>query len=233
MPDDVRMIREMPMRPSSLRPLRARSLHALLLLLVPLLVGGCSYLLGVRTEPPKLFVLSTTPADGTHTLPPSFALGFGPVDLPGYLDRRGIVRRIDPNRLEESRTDLWAEPLGAGFKSAVEQNLRLRLPGTPIRTFPWPMASQPDLAVAIEVSRFEPAPGGAVELNARWSVRSPRDGAVLAERDAALTETVNGPGTEDVVAAMSRATGELADQIAAALAQQATVRPAARRSATR
>lgn len=221
------------MRPFSPRPLRALPPRVLLLLLVPLLAGGCSYLLGARTEPPKLFVLSTTPADGTHGLPPSFTLGFGPVDLPGYLDRRGIVRRIDPNRLEESRSDLWAEPLGAGFKSVVEQNLRLRMPGTPIQTFPWPMASQPDLAVAIEVSRFEQGSANTVELNARWSVRSPRDGAVLAERDAALVETVNGPGTEDVVAAMSRATGELADEIAAALAQQATPRPGARRSATR
>lgn len=210
------------MRPTSPRPLRALPLHALLLLLVPLLVGGCSYLLGVRTEQPKLFVLSTTPADGTHPLPPSFALGFGPVDLPGYLDRRGIVRRIDPNRLEESRTDLWAEPLGAGFKSVLEQNLRLRLPGTPIRTFPWPMASQPDLAVAVEVSRFEPGAGNTVELNARWSVRSPRDGAVVAERDATLTETVSGPGTEDVVAAMSRAAGELSDEIARAVADAAS-----------
>ena len=62
------------MRPSSLRPLRARPLHALLLLLVPLLVGGCSYLLGVRTEPPKLFVLSTTPAESPQALPPSVAV---------------------------------------------------------------------------------------------------------------------------------------------------------------
>lgn len=221
MRNDVRMIREMPMRPSSSRPLRSAWSPRVLLLLVPALLAGCSYLLGVRTEPPRLFVLSTTPADGTHPLPASVVLGFGPVDMPGYLDRRGIVRRIDPNRLEESRTDLWAEPLGAGFKSVVEQNLRLRLPGTPIRTFPWPMGSQPDLAVAIEVSRFELAPGGAVELDARWSVRSPRDGAMLAERDTALTGTVSGPGTENVVAAMSRATGELSDEIARAVADAA------------
>lgn len=210
------------MRPSSLRPLRpAAPLRAVLLLALSL-ATGCSYLLGVRTEPPKLFVLSTTPADGTHALPPSTVLGFGPVDLPAYLERRGIVRRVDANRLEESRTDLWAEPLGAGFRAVLEQNLRLRLPGVPMRTFPWPMATQPDLAVAIEVSRFELVPGGTVELNARWSVRSPRDGVVLVDRDAALVETVSGPGTEDVVAAMSRATGALGDAIAAAIAEQAT-----------
>ena len=53
-------------------------------------------------------------------------------------------------------------------------------------------------------------------------MRSPRDGVVLVDHDAALVETVNGPGTEDVVAAMSRAAGELSDEIAAALAGQAT-----------
>lgn len=217
--NDVRMIREMPMRPSSSRPLRPIvPLRALLLLPALSLMAGCSYLLGVRTEPPRLYVLSTTPADGTHALPPQTVLGFGPVDLPAYLDRRGIVRRVDANRLEESRTDLWAEPLGAGVKSVLEQNLRLRLPGVPIRTFPWPMASLPDLAVAIEVSRFELGSGEAVELNARWSVRSPRDGTVLVDRDAALVEPVSGPGTEDAVAAMSRAAGELSDAIARAVA---------------
>jgi uncharacterized protein len=228
------MIREMPMRPSSPRPLRpVAPLRAVSLLLVLSLATGCSYLLGVRTEPPKLFVLSTAPPDGTHALPPSTVVGFGPVDLPGYLERRGIVRRVDANRLEESRTDLWAEPLGTGFRAVIEQNLRLRLPGVPIRAFPWPTSSQPDLAVAIEVSRFELTPGGTVELNARWSVRSPRDGVVLVDHDTALAEAVSGPGTEDVVAAMSRAAGELGDQLAAAVAQQATTRSGKRRAETR
>lgn len=222
------------MRPFSPRPTRpATPLRALLLLLVPLLAGGCSYLLGVRTEPPRLYVLGVTPADGTHALPPSTVLGFGPVDLPVYLDRRGLVRRIDPNRLEESRADLWAEPLAAGFRATVEQNLRLRLPGVPIRAFPWPISSQPDLAVSIEVSRFERTPGDAVELHARFGVRDPREGTVLVDRDVALVEPVTGPGTEDVVAAMSRAAGALSDRIAAEIAQQASARPARRRDAAR
>ena len=227
--NDVRTIREMPMRPFSPRPLRpVRSALALLALT---LVTGCSFLLGVRTEPPKLYVLSVTPPAGTHVLPPAIVLGFGPVDLPVYLDRRGIVRRLDPNRLEESRTDLWAEPLGAGFKATVEQNLRLRLPAVPIRAFPWPVANQPDLAVSIEVSRFELTPGDTVELNARWSVRDPRDGTVLVDRDVALVDAVTAPGTENVVAAMSLAVGELSDQVAAELARQAKARPPGRRAA--
>lgn len=219
------------MRPFSPPPLRAGAL--LVAAAVLSLVTGCSYLLGVRTEPPRLYVLSTTPADGTQVVPPGTTLGFGPVDLPGYLDRRGIVRRIDANRLEESRTDLWAEPLGAGVKATLEQNLRLRLPGVPLRAFPWPLVSQPDLAVAIEVSRFEPTPGGTVELNARWSVRDPERGVVLLDHDATLVEGVRGPGVEDVVAAMSRAAGELSDEIARAVAQQASTRPVRRRGETR
>jgi len=227
-PNDVRMTREMPMRPFSPRPPRPA---ALLLAAVALcLASGCSYLLGARNEPPRLFVLSSAPADGTLVLPPGTVLGVGPVDLPAYLDRRGIVRRLDANRLEESRSDLWAEPLAAGFRSVLEQNLRLRLPGVPIRAFPWPIAHQPDLAVAVEVSRFEPTHGETVELNARWTVRRPRDGAVLLDRDAALVEPVAGPGTENAVAAMSRAAAGLADQIAEAVVQQSGARPSPRRA---
>jgi uncharacterized lipoprotein YmbA len=232
--DDVRTIREMPMRPFSPRtPRTVTPLRALVLLLVPLLAGGCSYLLGARTEPPRLYVLSVTQADGTHALPPTTVLGFGPVDLPAYLDRRGLVQRIDPNRIEESRTDLWAEPLGAGFRTTVEQNLRLRLPGVPIRAFPWPIANQPDLAVSVEVSRFERTPGDAVELNARFAVRDPRAGTVLADRDVVLVEPVTVANPESAVAAMSRAAGALSDRIAAEVAQQADARPARRRDAAR
>jgi hypothetical protein len=220
MPNDVATIREMPMRPSSLHPLRQ---VALLVATVALsLATGCSYLLGVRTTPPKLYVLSTTPADATLSLQPETVLGFGPVDLPAYLDRRGIVRRVDPNRLEESRTDLWAEPLGSGFKAVVEQNLRLRLPGVPIRTFPWPLVHQPSFAVAIEVSRFELTPGGTVELNARYGVRTPDDGVVRVERDTSLVEPVNGSDSEDVVAAMSRAVGKLSNEVARSIGEAAS-----------
>lgn len=224
------MIREMPMRPSSPRPLRPVAL--LLAAAVLSLVTGCSYLLGVRTTPPKLFVLSTTPADATLTLPPDTVLGFGPVDMPAYLDRRGIVRRVDPNRLEESRTDLWAEPLGSGFKAVVEQNLRLRLPGVPIRTFPWPLVHQPSFAVAIEVSSFELTPGGTVELNARYGVRTPDDGVVRVERDTTLVEAVNGPSSEDVVAAMSRAAGKLSNEVARSISEASSSARSAASSAS-
>ena len=220
MTPNVPTIREMPMRPSSSHPRRR---VALLVAAVALsLATGCSYLLGVRTTPPRLYVLSSTPADATLALPPDTVLGFGPVDIPAYLDRRGIVRRVDANRLEESRTDLWAEALGSGFKAVVEQNLRLRLPGVPIRTFPWPLVHQPTFAVAIEVSRFELTPGGTVELSARYGVRTPDDGVTRVERDTTLVEAVRGPGSEDVVAAMSAAVGKLSNEVARSIGEAAS-----------
>jgi uncharacterized lipoprotein YmbA len=219
-PNDVPTIREMPMRPMFPRPLR--SLALLLGALTLSLATGCSYLLGARNTPPQLYVLSTTPADATIALPEGLVLGLGPVDLPAYLDRRGIVRRVDANRLEESRMDLWAEPLGSGFKAVIEQNLRLRMPGVPIRTFPWPLGSQPRFAVAIEVSRFELTPGGTVELNARYGVRTPEDGVVRMNRDTALVEPVSGPGSENVVAAMSAAIGKLSNEVARSVGEVAS-----------
>jgi uncharacterized lipoprotein YmbA len=182
---------------------------------VLLLCAGCSYLLGTNRQPPKLFVLSATPTTTTQKLPPGMILGLGPVDLPGYLDRRGIVRRIAPNQLEASVNDVWAEPLGTNFKAVLEQNLRLRIPGVPIRTFPWTQGATPMLAVGVEVVQFEATPAGTVELLARWALRRPRAGGVIVSRDSA------GPGTEAVVAAMSSLLGSLSDQIAAEIAAYA------------
>src|SRR5262245_16318090 len=93
------------------------------------LLGGCSVILGSRNDPPRLYVLTASPpaADGP-TVPPDLSLGVGPVALPGYLDRRGLVTRVEANRVEAARNDLWAEPIGGAFKSVLEEDLRLRLP---------------------------------------------------------------------------------------------------------
>jgi uncharacterized protein len=200
---------------------RARSAMRVAVVLSLMLCSACSALLGTRRDPPKLYVLSATPAATTHTLPAAAVLGLGPIDLPGYLDRRGIVTRVAPNRVEASANDLWAEPLATNFKTVLEQNLRLRMPGVPIRTYPWVQGATPELAVAIEVVQFEATSGGTIELLARWALREPRERTVVVSRDSVLTQAVAGPGTEDVIAAMSSVLGTLADQIAAEIATRA------------
>jgi uncharacterized lipoprotein YmbA len=191
-------------------------------LLVLSLGGGCSVLLGSRNDPPRLYVLtSTPPAGATPAMPSGLSLGVGPVALPGYLDRRGLVTRVEANRVEAARNDLWAEPIGGAFKSVLEEDLRLRLPDTVLRGFPWPQGATPDVAVAIDVTRFEATSTGTVELKARWTLRLPHKRTVLVERDSSIVLPVAGTESEAMVAALSEALGRLADEIAAEVAVRA------------
>jgi len=188
------------------------------------LLSGCSVILGTRNDPPRLYVLTpTAPAAGGQAIGGNLALGVGPVDLPGYLDRRGLVTRVETNRVESSRNDLWAEPVGGAFKSVLEQDLRLRLPDVVIRSFPWNQHATPDLAVAVAVTRFEATGAGTVELSARWTVRRPGERAVLVERDSAIVLPIAGGDAhaDAMVSALSEALGGLADEIAGEVASRA------------
>lgn len=206
--------------------LASRSCAALLAVLA-LALPGCSTLLGTRTDPPKLYVLtSEAPPGGASSAASGTQLGYGPITLPAYLERQGIVTRVAPTRLEASRNDLWAEPLSASFREVLGSDLRRRLTGVVLRPFPWGM-SKPDLGLVVDVTRFEATSSSEVELHARWSLRDVGAKSVLVNREALLTQPIAGGGTEAIVTAMSQAVGLLADEIAAEVARQVTA-PAGR-----
>jgi len=198
-----------------------RSLAALLV--AAALLSGCSVLLGSRSDPPRLYVLTAEPpAAASAAVATDLILGLGPVNLPGYLDRKGIVTRVAANRLEASRNDLWAESLAANFKSVLEQDLRLRLPGVTIRSFPWGPSARPQLSVAVEVARFEATAAGTAELHARWTLADANDRTVLVSREAELSQPIaSGGGTEALVAALGQAIAALSEQIVAEVAARA------------
>src|SRR5262245_29647809 len=98
------------------------ALALLAVVALPPLLGGCASLVRSSSDPVRLYVLSLEPpAAAPESVPGSLTLGFGPVSLPGYLDRQGIVTRVAANRLESARNDLWAEPLGANLRDVLAQ----------------------------------------------------------------------------------------------------------------
>ena len=194
------------------------------------LLAGCATLLGVNRDPPRLYVLNAEPpASPATTTAASPSLGLGPVDLPAYLDRPGIVTRVAPNRLETSRNDLWAEAVAGSFKDVLAEDLRLRLPGTTIRPLPWNPSMRPALSVAVEVSRFEATSSGTAELYAVWTLRETEQLTVLASHEARISQPIASGGTEAAVAALGQAVGALSDEIAAEVTRHASALPAARR----
>ena len=173
------------------------------------LTTGC---LGPRSDPSSFYLLSPTESGGGSVVP--VVVGLGPVTLPPYLDRSQMVVRVGQNEIALSETERWGEPLRDNVWQTLRENLVGLLPGSSYLAYPWYASDAPDYAVEVEIRRFEADAGGAVVLEASWTVA--RKG--FDEGGAAtIEEESSGPGRASVVAAQSRALGTLSRDIASAI----------------
>lgn len=185
-------------------------------ILLAVTLAGC--LPSARPDPSTFFALAPSePSGGTAAGSWDVALGLGPVAIPAYLDRPQLVSRVGPNELKLAPVARWAEPLREGVARTLRQDLATASGARQVALYPWPITTRVDLAVAVDILRFEPDGHGAVDLAARWTIRETAHGHVLAVRDAHVVEPVEGIGNGAEVAALSRALAELAREIAAGL----------------
>jgi uncharacterized protein len=184
-------------------------------LAVPLALAAGCLTLGPRPERTRYYILEAEPTSSNPARSPIPSLGVGPVELPAYLDRREIVRRAGPGRLEVAGVDRWAAPLDDLFASVLEEDLRAAVPARQVSAWPWAVEDAPEWSVSVEVLRFDGEPDGTAVLEARWSVR--RRGALA--RQGVTNARVRGstPAVGATVAALGRTIGALAQDIAAAV----------------
>ncbi len=198
---------------------------------VVLLAAACSSMLAPVPDKSRFFVLTpiSSPAGANAPLTLSAAaaagpsIGVGPIKLPAYLERREIVTRVGPNRLELSQRDRWAEPVDDNFTSVLAANLGALLGARRVLNYPWYRPANLDYQVAVTVSRFDTDPSGNAQLTASWEIREPASGDVLSSGNADIsTPTQSG---ESAAATLSRALGDLSRQLADAV-QSVRARPA-------
>ena len=137
--------------------------------------------------------------------------------LAGYLDRPEIVRSNSPYSLRVTSLERWGEPLGDLFARILAEDLNNRLPGSSVFTSTGSITAEADATVEMDIQRFDADPSGQVVLLAQVAVSRGRARASAATRVLRLTVQPAGPGTANLVAAMSTALGRLADALAAML----------------
>lgn len=187
--------------------------------LLALVFSGCVDL-GPSADPSKFYTLSpiaeagkpreTTPGEERKAL----SLGIGPIKLPAYLDREGIVTRKSENRIEISEIDRWAEPLREELSRVLSQNLAALLRTDRILTYPWQVELEPACRVGVEMLRFELAEDRTAHLSARWAIWRANEKGPTAVKESTLARPVDGAGAEATVAALSRLLGDLSREIA-------------------
>ncbi len=191
-----------------------------------MLAAGC--LFSPQPDNSKFYVLAPQASNGaspnspTSSAPHQLVIGLGPIKLPEYLDRPEVVTRVAPDRLELSPTDRWAESLSSDFRQVMAQDLSAQLGTQMITFYPWYRTTHVDYQVQIDVFRFERDSAGTATLVAHWQLFD-GSGAILYATDATITESLK--PDESGAAAMSRAVGNLAEQIASSIRSQQNAAP--------
>jgi uncharacterized lipoprotein YmbA len=168
---------------------------------------GCS-----STPPSHFYTLSGGAKPATTSA--NFSVAVGPVSVPAVVDRPQIVVSAGANQVTLDEFNRWASPLQNNISRVVAENL-VQLLGTPSVT----LTSQTltaDYRAAVEVQRFESAPGEAATLDAVWTVSRAKDGKSQTGRTT-VREALQEKSYEALAAGHSRALARLSQDIAAAV----------------
>jgi uncharacterized lipoprotein YmbA len=175
---------------------------------VSLLVGfaaGCA-----STPASRFYTLSAATAPTATSSDLSVIVG--PVSVPAVVDRPEIVVSTGPNQVRLDEFNRWAAPLQNSIARVVAENLVVML-GAPRVTLSQSLGADADYRAAIEVQRFESAPGEAATLDAVWTVSRAKDGKSQTGRTT-VREAASDKGYDALAAAHSRAVARLSRDIA-------------------
>jgi uncharacterized lipoprotein YmbA len=168
---------------------------------------------GCATPDSRFYTLSAAPHPATASS--DLSVGVGPVTVPAAVDRPQIVVAVSANEVRLDEFNRWASPLQNNIARVVAENL-VGLLGTPrVMLSPQPQSADVGYRAAVDVQRFESAPGEAATLDAVWTVTRSKDSASQTGRT-----TVREPsekGYDALAAAHSRALARLSTDIAEAI----------------
>jgi uncharacterized lipoprotein YmbA len=169
-----------------------------------------------------LVAACASPASHFYTLsagaPPAatssnLSVAVGPVSVPAVVDRPQIVVTTGPNQVRPEEFNRWAAPLQNSIARVVAENLVAML-GTPrVILSSQTLGADADYRAAIEVQRFESAPGEAATLDAVWTVIRAKDGKSQTGRTT-VREATSDKSYDALAAAHSRALARLSQDIA-------------------
>jgi uncharacterized lipoprotein YmbA len=142
------------------------------------------------------------------------AVGVWRVNLPDLLDRSEIVTRDNQFKVKMADFSWWAGNLPQNMTLLITAELSQLLQSNRIVTSPWPSYQKNDYQIIVRVERFDGELGGEVVLRGLWSLLD-SEGLNELNREVFEFKTSTTDSTyQEMVAAMSQLTVQLADQLA-------------------
>jgi len=210
--------------------MKTRHRLALALVAVALVTGGCT------SPEPRFYVLAGPVRSGkpAQAAPAgAAAIGLGPVQFPGYLDRPQIVTRSGQNELDLAEFERWAEPLKDNAVQVIADTVSQNLGGRKVVIFPWKRATPIAYQIVADIKRFDRTLGGETEFVVRWSLLTADGQTELLSRDVSYAEWPVDDAYPTTVAAMNRNLLKFSRDVATAIREQdSRERPAAPPSGT-
>jgi uncharacterized lipoprotein YmbA len=188
-----------------------------ILALAAILLGGCLS----RSQTPRFYTLSPMQPDEVISKRESPAqnavVGIGPVKLADYLDQSDLLTRRGDNQLVKAEYDRWAGSFKNDFINVLAENIGFMLPTDRIYLYPWRGSVPIGYQIALEVVRCDGRLGEAAWLVARWTIFGGPEKKLLKMKRSSIREPVTGADYAALVAAQSRAVGQLSREIAEAI----------------
>jgi len=183
-------------------------MHRILLLLVTLLVAGCS-------QPNQNFYLLTpsgpVPSGG------GTGIGVGPITIASYLDRINLVTQESPNQLGVAEDHRWAGDLRSSILRVTAANLGRLLHTGNVQTYPWQSDGEINYQVTLDIRQLHAQADGYAIIEAGWRAYSLPDRRLVASKTFTDREALTEDGYNASVAAQSVLLERMARSIAASL----------------
>ena len=171
-------------------------------------------------QPTRYYTLSTVvePAESPAS-DQRLVIGLGPLTLPQYLDRPDIVTRIGTNQMKLGDFSQWAESLEPMLTRVMAEDLYALTGANDVIPIPQRGALPYHRVVQVDFTRFDASEAGEVKLDARWRIyQGDEETLITSGRSIVAEQGAAVPDYDAIVAAMSRAVGQLSAEIAAAIA---------------
>nr|WKF58361.1 hypothetical protein HUO10_002859 [Paraburkholderia busanensis] len=182
------------------------------------LAGMVLAAMGCSSPASRFYTLGDAGATGAATVRSSAAPGWlievAPVDVPPAVAKNQLVVQTGPTQVKVLEEERWASLPGDEIRRALSTNLTQQL--NTIDVYGTARADGvPVYRVSMNVQRFESWPGSHALIDAVWSVRAVRSGAVMTCRSV-VSQPVGG-SYDSVVDGHRKALMQISMQVAGAV----------------